>query len=300
MKVLLINGSPHAKGCTWRALSEIQATLEAEGVESEIIHIGNKDIRGCIACLNCKKTGKCVFDDIVNETAEKFRDADGLVIGSPVYYASANSTAVAFMDRLFYSTPFDKAFKVGAAVSSARRGGNSATFDELNKYALKDSGEHIPLFEDVLRLIDGKVPLVVEIKSEGNWRETTKRTAKMLDDYKGLYCVESFNPGVLLWYRRNRPEIIRGQLSMDFFKHHSEFNPITNFVLTNLMCNFLSRPDFIAYDHRQKNQLSYRICRRLYNPENVAWTIKSPKELEKAGDVFGCFIFDSFLPKENK
>ncbi|MBQ6264134.1 MAG: flavodoxin family protein [Clostridia bacterium] len=134
MKVLLINGSPHAKGCTQRALSEIQSTLEKEGVESEIIHIGNKDIRGCVSCLSCKKNGKCVFDDIVNETAEKFKEADGIVIGSPVYYASPNATAVAFMDRLFYSTPFDKSWKVGAAVSSARRGGNSATFDGLNKY----------------------------------------------------------------------------------------------------------------------------------------------------------------------
>ena len=134
MKVLLINGSPHPKGCTWRALYEIQNTLSKEGVDSEIIHIGNKAIRGCIACSSCKTNGKCVFDDPVNEVAEKFKDADGIVIGSPVYYASANATAVAFMDRLFFSTPYSKAWKVGAAVSSARRGGNSATFDELNKY----------------------------------------------------------------------------------------------------------------------------------------------------------------------
>ena len=134
MKVLLIIGSPHAKGCTWRAVAEIQTTLEKENIESEIIHIGNKDIRGCIGCRRCKETGKCVFDDIVNETAQKFKEADGFVIGSPVYFASANATAVAFMDRLFFSTPFDKAWKVGAAISSARRGGNSATFDELNKY----------------------------------------------------------------------------------------------------------------------------------------------------------------------
>ena len=134
MKVLLINGSPHAKGCTWRALEEIRKTLEGDGVEAEIIHIGNKDIRGCISCGSCFKTGKCAFNDIVNEVAPKFEEADGLVIGSPVYYGSANATAVAFMDRLFYSTHFSKDFKVGAAVSSCRRGGNSATFDELNKY----------------------------------------------------------------------------------------------------------------------------------------------------------------------
>lgn len=134
MKVLLINGSPHPHGCTWRALSEIQTTLQADGVDTEIIHIGNKDIRGCIACLSCKKSGKCVFDDVVNEVAPKFEAADGLVIGSPVYYGSPNATALAFMDRLFYSTPFSKEWKVGAAVASARRGGTTATFDVLNKY----------------------------------------------------------------------------------------------------------------------------------------------------------------------
>ncbi|MBR4894846.1 MAG: flavodoxin family protein [Clostridia bacterium] len=134
MNVLLINGSPHKNGCIWRALHEIEVTLKEEGIDSEILHIGNKDIRGCVACMSCRKTGKCVFDDAVNEAAAKFEAADGLVIGSPVYFASPNATAVAFMDRLFYSTPFSKAFKVGAAVASARRGGTTATFDALNKY----------------------------------------------------------------------------------------------------------------------------------------------------------------------
>lgn len=134
MKVLLINGSPHAKGCTYTALAEAEKTLNAEGIETELIHIGNKDIRGCIACGQCGKKGRCVFDDAVNETAPKFEACDGIVVGSPVYYASANATLVAFLDRLFYSTSFDKTMKVGAAVVSARRGGNTATFDELNKY----------------------------------------------------------------------------------------------------------------------------------------------------------------------
>lgn len=134
MKVLLINGSPHAKGCTYTALAEVEKTLNAEGIETELIHIGNKDIRGCIACGQCGKKGRCVFDDAVNETAPKFEACDGIVVGSPVYYASANATLVAFLDRLFYSTSFDKTMKVGAAVVSARRGGNTATFDELNKY----------------------------------------------------------------------------------------------------------------------------------------------------------------------
>lgn len=134
MKVLMINGSPRAKGNTSIALHEMEKIFQEEGIESEILHIGNQDIRGCIACGSCFKTGKCVFNDIVNETAEKFQECDGLVVGSPVYYASANATLVAFLTRLFYSTHFDKTMKVGAAVVAARRGGLSAAFDELNKF----------------------------------------------------------------------------------------------------------------------------------------------------------------------
>ena len=134
MKVLMINGSPHAKGNTYIALHEMEKVFAEEGIEAEILHIGNRDIRGCIACHSCAKNGKCVFDDLVNETAPKFEACDGLVVASPVYYASANATLVAFLDRLFYSTSFDKTMKVGASVVAARRGGLSATFDELNKY----------------------------------------------------------------------------------------------------------------------------------------------------------------------
>lgn len=136
MKVLLINGSPHAKGSTFTALNEAALTLEKEGIETEILHVGNQAIRGCIACGKCREIGHCIFDDAVNEAAKKFAEADGLIVGSPVYYASANGTLISFLDRLFYSTSrqFDKTMKVGAAVVSARRGGNTATFDELNKY----------------------------------------------------------------------------------------------------------------------------------------------------------------------
>lgn len=134
MKVLMINGSPNREGCTYTALSEVAKTLEKHGIESEIVHVGNKDIRGCIGCRKCKETGKCVFNDLVNEVAPKFAACDGIVIGSPVYFASANGTLVSFIDRLFYSSSVDKTMKVGAAVVSARRGGCSATFDELNKY----------------------------------------------------------------------------------------------------------------------------------------------------------------------
>ena len=134
MKVLLVNGSPKAKGNTALALEEMVRIFEAEGIETEVLHVGNKDIRGCIACGNCGRTGKCVFDDMVNEFAPKFEACDGIVVASPVYYASANATLIAFLDRLFYSTHFDKTMKVGASVTVARRGGCSATFDELNKY----------------------------------------------------------------------------------------------------------------------------------------------------------------------
>lgn len=134
MKVILINGSPNAKGCTFTALSEVAKILNEEGIDTEIIHVGNKDIRGCIGCRRCKETGKCVFNDMVNEVAEKFVECDGIVLGSPVYFASANGTLVSFVDRLFYSVNCDKTMKVGAAVVSARRGGCSSTFDELNKY----------------------------------------------------------------------------------------------------------------------------------------------------------------------
>ncbi len=134
MKVLLVNGSPHAKGCTYTALHEMEKVFQENGIGTELLHIGNRDIRGCVACGSCVETGKCAFNDVVNEAAPKFSECDGLVVGSPVYYASANATLIAFLDRLFYSTPFDKTMKVGAAVVSARRGGLSATFDELNKY----------------------------------------------------------------------------------------------------------------------------------------------------------------------
>ena len=132
--VLLINGSPNGHGCTYTALEEVSKTLNQEGVDTELIHVGNKPIRGCIGCKKCMTAGRCVFDDLVNEVAPKFNACDGIVIGSPVYYASANGTLISFLDRLFYSSLADKTMKVGAAVVSCRRAGNTATFDELNKY----------------------------------------------------------------------------------------------------------------------------------------------------------------------
>ncbi len=134
MKVLLLNGSPHAQGNTALALREMLPTFEENGIETELMHIGNQSIRGCVACRGCAKTGKCVFDDAVNEAAAKFEQADGLVAATPVYYASANPTLMAFLTRLFYSTRFDKTMKVGAALCVARRSGTTAALEELNKF----------------------------------------------------------------------------------------------------------------------------------------------------------------------
>lgn len=134
MNVLMINGSPHADGSTYTALNEMKKVFEENGIEVTLLHIGNKDIRGCVACKSCYKTGKCAIDDIVNEAAPLFEKCDGLVVGSPVYYAAANATLTAFLTRLFYSTHFNKSMKVGAAICSARRGGLTAAYDELNKF----------------------------------------------------------------------------------------------------------------------------------------------------------------------
>ena len=134
MKVLILNGSPRVRGNTALALGEMEKIFAAEGIETELVQVGQRDVRGCIACRRCAETGKCVFDDIVNELATKFEACDGLVVGSPVYFASANATLVSLLTRLFFSTPFDNTMKVGAAVVVARRGGLSATFDELNKF----------------------------------------------------------------------------------------------------------------------------------------------------------------------
>lgn len=134
MKVLMVNGSPRAHGNTAIALNEMRKVFDAEGVESETVQVGAKAVRGCMACGFCGTHGRCVFDDAVNECAPLFEAADGLVVATPVYYGSANATTIAFLDRLFYSTGFDKTMKVGAAVAVARRAGTSATYDELNKY----------------------------------------------------------------------------------------------------------------------------------------------------------------------
>ncbi len=134
MKVLMLNGSPNINGCVMTALKEVEKSLNEEGIETEIITVGNKDIRGCIACNSCVKTGKCIFNDIVVEIASKFESSDGIIIGTPVYYAGSNGNLISLLDRLFYSSHFDKTMKAGAAVISSRRAGSTSAFDEINKY----------------------------------------------------------------------------------------------------------------------------------------------------------------------
>ena len=174
MKVLMINGSPRAEGNTALALREMEAIFREAGVDVTTMQVGNKAIRGCIACGKCAALGKCVFDDIVNELAPKFREADGLVVASPVYYASANATLIAVLDRLFYSTRFDKTMKVGASVVCARRGGCSATFDELNKY-FTISGMPVASSQ-YWNSIHGRAP--GEAEQDGEGRQTMRTLAR--------------------------------------------------------------------------------------------------------------------------
>lgn len=171
------------------------------------------------------------------------------------------------------------------------------TYEELCSYRLSGTREQIPLFEDVLRLVDGKVPLIIEMKSEGHCIRATKMACKRLESYPGIYCIESFHPACIWWVRRHYPRILRGQLSMDYFQEESARPFYQKLVMTSMIFNCFTRPDFIAYKHVYKEQFSYRLLRRLYRVENVAWTIRSQRELDKARDVFRVMIFEGFTPK---
>lgn len=174
LKVLMFNGSPRADGNTAVALREMEKIFEENGIEVETVQVGNKAVRGCVACNTCAKNGKCVFDDVVNELAPKFEEADGLVVASPVYYASANATLVACLDRLFYSTHFDKTMKVGASIACARRGGCSATFDELNKYFTISNMPIAP--SQYWNSIHGRMP--GEAEQDGEGKQTMRTLAR--------------------------------------------------------------------------------------------------------------------------
>ena len=174
MKVLILNGSPHPNGNTTVAIREAATVLQAEGIETEVVQIGSQDIRGCIACNSCSRLGRCVFNDAVNEIAPKFEEADGLIIASPVYYGSANATLIACLDRLFYSTSFDKTMKVGASVVCARRGGCTATFDELNKY-YTIAGMPV-VSSQYWNMIHGRTP--GEAEEDGEGKQTMRTLAR--------------------------------------------------------------------------------------------------------------------------
>ena len=205
MKVLMLNGSPRKNGNTSIALDEVRKILESEGIEVETIQVGNMDISGCRGCLYCKENGKCVKDDIVNEIAAKLEQADGLVVGSPVYYASANGTLVCLLDRLFYSTKFNKTMKVGASVAVARRGGCSATFDELNKYFAIAGMPIVP--SQYWNSVHGRVPGDAQKDEEGlqTMRTLGRNMAfllKSIDLGKEKYGIPEKEPAVMTSFIR--------------------------------------------------------------------------------------------------
>ena len=173
------------------------------------------------------------------------------------------------------------------------------TYEELQQFPLFQSNERIPKLEEILKVVDGKVPLIVEIKLE--WMDLTvcAFVDKLLKEYKGMYCIESFNPLVLTWYRRYHNDVLRGQLS-DAFLKEGEYRGVLYWILQNLLLNWMTKPDFVAYNHKYADNLSRRLCRKLYKNMAAAWTIKSQQELEAAKEEFDVFIFDSFIPKKQK
>lgn len=175
---------------------------------------------------------------------------------------------------------------------------HECSYEEIKNIKLLDTQLTIPLFEDVLKLLKPDTPLIIEIKPEGRFIETTKATVQTMKNYKGLYNIESFNPLVVKYLKDNEPQIIRGQLSENYFKTKNKLNTLLKFILTNLLFNFINKPDYIAYDCINTNNLSFRIISKLYKAECIAWTIKSQEQLEQNKKYYKCFIFDSFIPKK--
>lgn len=170
------------------------------------------------------------------------------------------------------------------------------TYGELLQCEIFRSDLTIPLFDEVLKLVAGKVPLIIEIKARWNYKEICEKVTEHLSGYCGVYCMESFNPLAVTWFRRNKPSIIRGQLSGNFFRDHLQDNPLIQFLLGNLMFNFIAKPDFIAYNYRDKRNLSFRLCKRISKVTTAAWTIQTQKQYEDNKNDFDIIIFDSFVP----
>lgn len=173
------------------------------------------------------------------------------------------------------------------------------TYEELQQYKILKSKQSIPLFEDVLKIVDGKVPMIVEIKASGDFLETTRKLDERMRSYSGIYCVESFHPAVVRWYKKNHPEILRGQLSTDYLRDGVEITKFRGFVMANLLTNFLTKPDFIAYNQKFSDQISLRICMKLFDVGRVGWTFRSQEALEEKRSLFDVYIFDRFIPNQN-
>ncbi|MDU5080066.1 glycerophosphodiester phosphodiesterase family protein [uncultured Tissierella sp.] len=173
---------------------------------------------------------------------------------------------------------------------------NELTFQELRGLTLFDSKEKIPHLKEVIDLVNGQVPLIVEIKSRFNYLSICSIVASYLDNYSGGYCVESFNPLAVLWYKKNRPQVVRGQLSTNYLKSEIKQSKIFSFLLQNLMFNFITRPHFISYNYKYHDNLSFILCKRLYKVTTIAYTIPSKIELDNYLKYFDLFIFENFLP----
>lgn len=173
------------------------------------------------------------------------------------------------------------------------------TFDQLQELTLFHSKERIPSLQSVLDMVNGQVPLIIEFKVEFTDTSVCDITAPMLDNYKGLYCIESFNPLVLFWYKRKRPHIMRGQLASNLIKDKEEGSVSLFFILQNLLLNFITKPDFISYNYIHRSTLSLILCKRLYRTPTFAWTIKSQESLNASRKWFDYFIFDHFIPQED-
>lgn len=173
-------------------------------------------------------------------------------------------------------------------------------YEELKDFKLFKSQEKIPTFKEVLELVDGKVPLIIELKIPWQPGKLCEAVSGMLKDYKGIYCIESFNPFGLMWYKKYQPNVVRGQLATDFIREKIEGNRIQYFLLKHLLFNFLSKPDFIAYHHVYKKGVSFSICRKLYGVKTVAWTIQTQKDYDNSRKYYELFIFDSFIPEDKE
>lgn len=171
------------------------------------------------------------------------------------------------------------------------------TYEELKQFRLFESQEKIPKFTEVLELVNGKVPLIIELKIPWTADSLCTEVSAILKDYKGIYCIESFNPFGLIWYKKHYPRIVRGQLATDFTKEKIDGSKVQYFILKHLLMNFLTKPDFIAYHHVYKKGLSFTICRKLYRVKTVAWTIQNQKDFENCSRFYELFIFDSFIPE---